>query len=268
LDALGLNNGTAYSVGFAAGKVDYAFNLNGSSAYVDVPNASILNPSAAVTVEAWVYPTPPLDQVAAPIVKKAGEGLGTDHGYSLELWGPNSVAFWVFLNGYGWTPSFAVSLPANQWSHVAGVYDGSSVRLYLNGNSVGNPTYASSFIVSSGNHLQIGHDPSNPLRYFHGQIDEPSVYNTALSAGQILAIYNAGSVGKCLGPVIVTQPQSQQVLPGANVTLSVVAGGLPTLSYQWYRNGTIRAGATASTLTLPNVQATDAGTYNAVVSNP
>jgi hypothetical protein len=269
LDALGLNNGTPQGgVAFAAGMVDYAFNLNGSSAYVDVPGSASLNPSAAVTVEAWIYPTPPLDAVAAPIVKKAGEGLGTDHGYSLELYGPNAVAFWVFLNGSGWIPSPAPPLPPNQWSHVAGVYDGTYVRLYLNGHSVDLPTYAPSFIVGSGNHLQIGHDPSNPLRYFHGQIDEPSVYNTALSAAQILAIYNAGSVGKCLGPVIVTQPQSQQVLPGANVTLSVAAGGLPTLSYQWYRNGTIRAGATASTLTLPNVQATDAGTYNVVVSNP
>jgi hypothetical protein len=269
LDVLGLNNGTLQGgAGFAPGMVGYAFDLNGSSAYVDVPDSPSLDPTAAITVEAWICPRPPLDPVAAPIVKKAGEGQGTDHGYSLELSGPSAVAFWVFLNGQGWIPSPAAALPANQWSHVAGVYDGSRVALYLNGQLVGTPTYAPSLILASGNHLQIGHDPSNPGRYFHGQIDEASVYNTALSAGQIQGIYSAGSVGKCLAPVIVTQPQSQQVPLGANASLNVVAGGPPRLSYQWFRNGNSLAGAMASTLALPNVQLTDSGTYTVVVSNP
>jgi hypothetical protein len=267
LDALGLDNGTLYGGPGWGWWVGYAFDLNGTSAYVDVPDNAILDPTAAITVEAWINPQPPLNSFA-PIVKKAGEGQGTDHGYSLELYGPSAVAFWVFLNGSGWIPSPAVAFTANQWNHVAGVYDGSSVALYLNGQLVGTPTYAPGLIVASGNHLQIGHDPSNPGRYFHGLIDEPSVYNRALSAGQIQAIYSAGSVGKCLGPVIVTQPQSQQAPVGANVSLSVVAGGLPPLSYQWYRNGQSLAGATASTLALSNVQLSDSGTYTVAVGNP
>jgi hypothetical protein len=271
LDFLGFNNGALQGgAGFAAGMVGYAFDLNGSGAYVDVPDSPNLNPSAAVTVEAWIYPRPLLDQVAAPIVKKAGGGgvLGTEYGYALELYGTSAVSFWVFLSGYGWIPAGAADYTANQWNHVAGVYDGSWVLLYLNGQLVGSPTYAPSLILASGNHLQIGHDPSNPGRYFHGQIDEASVYNTALSAGQIQAIYSAGSAGKCLAPVIVTQPQSQQAPLGTNVSLSVVARGLPPLSYQWFRNGNSLAGATASTLALSNVQFADSGTYAVVVSNP
>ena len=68
-------------------------------------------------------------------------------------------------------------------------------------------------------------------------------------------------------PSIVTQPTSQSVLPGANVTLSVVANGTAPLSYQWRFNGSALAGATSSTLALNNVSATQAGMYSVVVAN-
>ena len=55
-------------------------------------------------------------------------------------------------------------------------------------------------------------------------------------------------------PVIATQPQSQTVAPGINVTFNVVAGGTAPLSYQW-RYGTAHlSGATDDSLTLNNVQ--------------
>ena len=69
------------------------------------------------------------------------------------------------------------------------------------------------------------------------------------------------------GPTLTTQPASQSVVAGANVTLSVVATGSPTPTYQWRKNGTLVAGATNATLTLVNVQPADAGTYTVVVSN-
>ena len=65
---------------------------------------------------------------------------------------------------------------------------------------------------------------------------------------------------------IKTQPQSQTVNQGANVTFTVTATG-STLSYQWKKNGTAISGATTSALTLNNVQASDAATYTVDVSN-
>ena len=47
-------------------------------------------------------------------------------------------------------------------------------------------------IVPSHNDLQIGHDASNPERYFKGLIDEAAVYDRALAAGEIQANYRAG----------------------------------------------------------------------------
>jgi len=68
-------------------------------------------------------------------------------------------------------------------------------------------------------------------------------------------------------PTIVSQPQSQTVNAGSDVTFNVGATGSPPLSYRWRKNGVIIPGATSSNLTLLNVQSTNAGLYSVIVSN-
>jgi hypothetical protein len=68
-------------------------------------------------------------------------------------------------------------------------------------------------------------------------------------------------------PVITASPQSQVRAVGQTASFSVSASGPPVLNYQWRRNGTNLSGATASTLTLTNVQELHGGFYGAVVSN-
>jgi len=68
-------------------------------------------------------------------------------------------------------------------------------------------------------------------------------------------------------PVITAQPQTRSVTVGGNATFSVTATGTQPLSYQWRHNGTHLAAATASSLTLTNVQPTNAGNYSALVTN-
>ena len=97
------------------------------------------------------------------------------------------------------------------------------------------------------------------------------IYNRALSQGEIQAIYNAGGAGKCFVPVppsITTQPTNQTVLVGSNAIFSVAAAGSPTLTYQWFHGTGSITNATNSTLTLSNVQLSDAGSYHVTVNNP
>ncbi|MEO6184314.1 MAG: Ig-like domain-containing protein, partial [Verrucomicrobiota bacterium] len=68
-------------------------------------------------------------------------------------------------------------------------------------------------------------------------------------------------------PIILTQPQSQNVFPGSEVNFSVTAIGTPPLSYQWQFNGANIMGATTNSLFLGNVQTNNAGSYSVVVSN-
>lgn len=62
-------------------------------------------------------------------------------------------------------------------------------------------------------------------------------------------------------PTITTQPVYTAAQVGSNVTLSVAASGLGTLTYQWYKGVDQVSGATTDTLTLNNVQLSDAGDY-------
>lgn len=73
--------------------------------------------------------------------------------------------------------------------------------------------------------------------------------------------------GTNLPPVILTQPQSQFVVVGSNVTLNVVASGTPTLTYQWRLNGADLAGATQSSFTRSGTQFSHSGNYLVVASN-
>ena len=101
-------------------------------------------------------------------------------------------------------------------------------------------------------------------------MDEASIYNTALSAAQILAIYNAGVAGKCpeVPPWIVTQPESQRAAVGSSAFFDALAGGSYPLSYQWRHNGTDVPGATAPALMLTGIQSANSGTYSLLVTNP
>ncbi|HEX2854355.1 MAG TPA: putative Ig domain-containing protein [Opitutaceae bacterium] len=69
---------------------------------------------------------------------------------------------------------------------------------------------------------------------------------------------------------ITSQPTSQSAVAGSTATLSVVASGTTTVTYQWRKAGTNitgNASATTSTLSLPNSQAADSGSYDVVVTN-
>ncbi|MBI5769329.1 MAG: immunoglobulin domain-containing protein [Verrucomicrobia bacterium] len=70
-----------------------------------------------------------------------------------------------------------------------------------------------------------------------------------------------------VAPSISTQPQTQSVLTGGNVTFTVAASGTPAPAIQWRKDGVDIPGATAATLTLTNVQSANAGSYSATVTN-
>ena len=64
-----------------------------------------------------------------------------------------------------------------------------------------------------------------------------------------------------------TQPRSQIVVQGGNVTFNVIAAGFSPLSYQWKFNGTNISAATSTPLTMTNVYTNNAGNYMVVITN-
>jgi hypothetical protein len=68
-------------------------------------------------------------------------------------------------------------------------------------------------------------------------------------------------------PVLYSQPASQVVQAGTSVQFSVFAGGSPNLTFQWQHEGTNIPAATASSLTVSNIQVGDTGLYTVAVTN-
>lgn len=81
---------------------------------------------------------------------------------------------------------------------------------------------------------------------------------------QALSILNSTP---CISPNILTQPSSQSITTGNNVTFTVVATGTANLSYQWFKDNVPLSGKTSSSLTITGVQLTDQGNYTVSVSN-
>jgi len=105
---------------------------------------------------------------------------------------------------------------------------------------------------------------------FNGKLDELSLYNRALASNEIAAIYLAGSAGKCpLPPTIIAQPTNQTASANSTAVFQVAAVGTPKIGYQWSLNGANHpiTGATNATLTISNVQLTNAGNYAVTVTN-
>ncbi|NDC74099.1 hypothetical protein EBZ70_02125 [bacterium] len=66
---------------------------------------------------------------------------------------------------------------------------------------------------------------------------------------------------------ITTQPAAQSLVPGSSSSMSVVAAGTGTLTYQWYKDGSAIAGATSSTYSIASASVADTGNYTVKVSN-
>ena len=207
-DIQGNNNGTLQNgATFAAGKVGQAFSFDGVNDFIEVPNSPALNPTNQITVDAWYKPVSFNGSGANPIVDK-GYLSHTDpyYQYSLNVTGDQywhdqaAFNFYIAAGGvlYGaWTgPNFWAP---GIWYHIAGTYDGSNVKLYVNGVLVDSAP-ASGVMTDYGKNLRIG-VPSNISRtgvdFLPGLVDEVEIFNRALSASEIQAIANAGSAGKC-----------------------------------------------------------------------
>lgn len=102
-----------------------------------------------------------------------------------------------------------------------------------------------------------------------------SVLGTSSGAYKVKVTNAGGSVMSAIAylnilapPSISTQPPSQSVVQGQNVSFSVVASGNPSPAYQWYFNGSsLGAAATGSTLSLTNVGTANAGNYRVLLAN-
>jgi len=179
------NNGTINGpTSTASGKYGRALSFDGTNDRVDVPDAASLDLTTGMTLEAWVKPTTVTGWRTA-ILKERGTNDLLYALYASNGAKPQAEAFTGAENSSGGP----TALPLNAWSHIASTYDGTTLRLYVNGVQASSKAVTGS-MPNTANPLRIGGNAPWG-EYFSGLIDEVRVYNRALTASEIGADMNA-----------------------------------------------------------------------------
>ncbi len=117
----------------------------------------------------------------------------------------------------------------------------------------------------------IANATNSSLTVTNAQLTDAGGYSALVSNdfGSVTSAVAQLTVNTPVAPSITSQPQDQlNVSPGGTAMFSVTVSGSEPLSYQWYyNNSTLLTGATDPTLTITNVQVSNAGTYSVVVNN-
>lgn len=196
-------------------------------------------------------------------------------------WPTTTVAFGPDANNKYITTyfrrAFVLSNPASFTALDLRVQRDDGVLIHLNGM----PVYRNNL-------------PGDPINYLTAAlanvsgVDETSFYSSAIDPGYLVPGTNVIAaevhqssamssdfafdfelIGRAdfRAPYLAAQPQSQAAFAGSNATFNATAVGTAPLDYQWRFNGTALAGETKATLTLPNVQTNQAGSYLLAVTN-
>jgi len=162
-----------------AGHSGGALSFDGSNDYVSIPDEAELHLTTGMTLEAWVRPSA-LGGIWRTVLFKEQASHMTYALYANTA--TDSPTGQAYVGGQR-DARAATALPIDAWSHLAVTYDGSAVRLFVNGTEVASKAADGPMTVSTGA-LKIGGNAIWP-EWFKGLIDDARLYNRPLSAAEI-----------------------------------------------------------------------------------
>ena len=164
----------------------YALNLDGAS-WGEVHDNASLDITSAITLEAWVYWNTSIDKGLISKWDFAGSKA------SYLLYKPSGGArFYIYVSHNGSTLQFLsnnTNITAG-WNHLVGIYDGTTLKCYLNGNLDGSTAYNLG-IFSSPSPVEVGGYNLSASTLYENQLANPRIYNRALTATEVARNYNA-----------------------------------------------------------------------------
>lgn len=174
--------------GWTAGRVGSgAVNLDGVDDYGQSPDTAALRlGGGALSVAAWVrYTATGGHQMIIAKPASATAHVSPYFAYSLHILAGGTPRFWLTLNNVGRNVS-GPSLSTGTWHHLAGVWDGSVMRLYVNGVEAGSVS-ASGTLPAFTTPLRIGTNGGLSEK-FKGSMDNVKIYSRALTAAEIQSL--------------------------------------------------------------------------------
>ncbi|MFQ6013253.1 MAG: extracellular solute-binding protein, partial [Thermoplasmata archaeon] len=197
MDVVGPNDGTPLNgATFVTGYVGQAFSFDGVDDVV-LASGTGINDLQSLTIDAWVrLDSMPSGQIERFVTLVPERAVLRYDGIN----GPKQLHFFMEIDAILRHIRVNDVLQAGVFHHVAGTYDGTTMRLYLDGAEVGNLSISGTVGVGTG--VRFSDEPLD------GLLDEVEIFNRALSAAEILDIYDAGSAGKCNAPPATTAAPS------------------------------------------------------------
>lgn len=190
-DNTGTNNGTLINA--PTWQASYSNCVSGSCLSFDtsaqksvsIPDNTATDIRTNLTLEAWIYPTGVGGgQALSTILVSVG------NGYYLSFNdGANALScYWYGKSPAGYHTTDNNTIQLNQWNHVICAWDVSTLKQYINGTLV--KTTNTTGDGTGSTNILIGAEQLD--RQFQGSIDEPRIYDYALSESQVKQHYNAG----------------------------------------------------------------------------
>ena len=188
VDIVGFNMGTLYNgVSYSEGEVGQAFNFTQVDDWVLAPGAGVID-LQQLTIDFWVR----LDSMSSDKIERFVTLSWKKAVIRYDPVGPQQLHFYMDIDGGLRHVRVNGLLQTGRFHHVAGTYDGVTMRLYLDGAEVGNLSVRGTVGVAEGIALSTGDQEG-----LDGLLDEVQVFDRAVPAEEVRAIYDAGTAGQC-----------------------------------------------------------------------
>ena len=216
-DSNGTNHGTTYDGNsWTVGKFNNAMEFDGINDYIQIPNAAALQPTAALSICAWVRGDAWSSGDNVDLILRKGEGNPNNWQLSITN---GKVALSLDAhdaqngngNAYGTT-----TLQTGRWYHVVGTWDGKTMRIYVDGAvDNGNGKIKNGAIGTDTRPVYLGGRAGGDSHdRFDGLLDDVRLYNRALSGSEIRVIMNEAIAADAQAtPRLLTQYDFMEVKP-------------------------------------------------------
>lgn len=156
--------------------------FDGSNDNISIADNNSLDISSAITIETWVYATK--NSGIQNVICKSS--LASNNGYIFPRTDDGWSTVIIYLHtGAGWQTLSAPYPSLNAWHHLAASYEGTTVKLYIDGEIAASRSLTGS-ITANTNALTFGNQPGF-TEFYGGYLDEVRIWNVARTQAQIQA---------------------------------------------------------------------------------
>jgi hypothetical protein len=178
-----------------SGRLGQAIYFDGVDDTVDTGDINAIDGASALTVSAWYRIE---DTSNSPVIaSKWNNGFGGPFLMAYSTPGPVFLCYFFTSSGLNLAYFIDVTPDRTNWHNLVCRYDGSTIRIYRDGEAFGGTGVVShtGALISDANPVRIGSNASDS-QFFKGGIDDVRIFNRALSEAEIKNLYNLRATSK------------------------------------------------------------------------